>query len=36
MPGTELVETYLKKLIDQGNGELDSSAIGKIVLDQDN
>lgn len=34
MPGTELVESYLRKLVDQGNGELDSSAIGKIVIDQ--
>ena len=34
MPGTELAETYLRKLVDQGNGELDSSAIGKIIIDQ--
>lgn len=34
MPGTEAVETYLRKLVDQGNGELDSSAIGKVILDQ--
>ena len=36
IPGTEIVETYLKILVDQGNGELDSSAIGKIVIDQNN
>ena len=35
IPGTELIETYLRKLVDQGNGELDSSAIGKIVIEQD-
>jgi len=35
MPGTERIERYLKELVDQGNGELDSSAIGKIVLEND-
>ncbi|QMU60316.1 MAG: NAD-binding protein [Gammaproteobacteria bacterium] len=34
MPGTERVEKYLRKLVEQGDGELDSAAIGKIVLDQ--
>ncbi len=35
IPGTERVEKYLRKLVEQGDGELDSAAIGKIVLDQD-
>ena len=34
IPGTEMVEKYLRKLIEQGDGELDSAAIGKIVLDK--
>ncbi len=34
IPGTEMVEKYLRKLIEQGNGELDSAAIGKIILDE--
>ena len=33
MPGTELSEKYLQILLDQGNGDLDSSAIAKVVLD---
>jgi 2-hydroxy-3-oxopropionate reductase len=35
IPGTERAEKYLRKLIEQGDGELDSAAIGKIVLNQD-
>ena len=35
IPGTERVEKYLRTLVEQGNGELDSAAIGKIVLEQD-
>ena len=31
IPGTEMVEKYLQKLVEQGNGELDSAAIAKIV-----
>ncbi len=33
MPGTELSEKYLQALLDEGNGELDSSAIAKVVLE---
>ncbi|MDH3608470.1 MAG: NAD(P)-dependent oxidoreductase [Gammaproteobacteria bacterium] len=32
IPGTEMVEKYLRKLVEQGDGELDSAAIAKIVL----
>ncbi len=31
IPGTEMVEKYLQKLVEQGNGKLDSAAIAKIV-----
>ena len=34
MPGTELSDKYLQILLDQGNGELDSSAIAKVVLEK--
>lgn len=34
IPGTVMVEKYLRKLIEQGDGELDSAAIAKIVLDE--
>ncbi len=34
MPGTEMVEKYLRKLVEQGDGELDSAAIGKIILNE--
>ncbi|MGH1537527.1 MAG: NAD(P)-dependent oxidoreductase [Gammaproteobacteria bacterium] len=34
IPGTERVEKYLKEIVEQGNGELDSAAIGKKLLDQ--
>ncbi len=33
LPGTELSDKYMQTLLEQGNGELDSSAIAKIVLD---
>ena len=33
MPGTELSDKYLQMLIEQGDGELDSSAIAKVVLE---
>ncbi len=33
MPGTELSGKYLQALLDEGNGELDSSAIAKVVLE---
>lgn len=33
IPGTIMIEKYLRKLVEQGDGELDSAAIGKIVLD---
>ncbi len=33
MPGTELSDKYLQTLLEQGNGELDSSAIAKVVLE---
>jgi 2-hydroxy-3-oxopropionate reductase len=36
IPGTIMVETYLRKLVEQGEGELDSAAIGKIILDKNN
>ena len=29
-----MVEKYLRKLVEQGDGELDSAAIAKIVLDE--
>ncbi len=34
IPGTERVEEYLRELVEQGNGELDSAAIAKIVLNE--
>ena len=34
IPGTERVEKYLRNIVEQGNGELDSSAIAKLVLDE--
>ncbi len=34
IPGTERAEKYLKEIVQQGNGELDSAAIGKLILDQ--
>jgi 2-hydroxy-3-oxopropionate reductase len=34
IPGTAMVEKYLRKLVEQGDGELDSSAIGKVVIDE--
>ena len=34
IPGTERVEKYLRELVEQGNGELDSAAIAKIVLNK--
>jgi len=33
LPGTELSDHYLQALLEQGNGELDSSAIAKIILE---
>lgn len=32
LPGTELSEKYLQALLEQGDGELDSSAIAKVIL----
>ncbi len=32
MPGAELSEHYLQALLDQGDGELDSAAMAKIIL----
>ena len=34
IPGTERVEEYLRELVEQDNGELDSAAIAKIVLNE--
>jgi len=34
IPGTERVERYLRNIVEQGNGELDSSAIAKLVLNE--
>jgi 3-hydroxyisobutyrate dehydrogenase-like beta-hydroxyacid dehydrogenase len=33
MPGTELADHYLQALLEQGDGELDSAAIAKIILE---
>ena len=33
MPGTELSSHYLQSLLEQGNGELDSAAIAKLILE---
>ncbi|MDW3094172.1 MAG: NAD(P)-dependent oxidoreductase [Gammaproteobacteria bacterium] len=33
MPGTELSDHYLQALLEQGDGELDSSAIAKVILE---
>ena len=33
LPGTELSDHYLQALLEQGDGELDSSAIAKIILE---
>jgi len=33
MPGTELSDGYLESLLEQGNGDLDSSAIAKVILE---
>ncbi len=33
MPGTELSDHYLQTLLEQGNGELDSSAMAKVILE---
>ena len=33
MPGTELSDKYLQMLLEQGNGDLDSSAIAKVILE---
>ena len=33
MPGTELSDKYLQILLEQGNGDLDSSAIAKVILE---
>jgi 3-hydroxyisobutyrate dehydrogenase-like beta-hydroxyacid dehydrogenase len=33
MPGTELSDHYLQVLLEQGDGELDSSAIAKVILE---
>lgn len=32
IPGTDLVADYLEKIVETGNGELDSAAIAKIIL----
>ena len=34
MPGTDLVSGYLEKIVDSGEGHLDSSAIAKLILGQ--
>lgn len=34
MPGSELSEHYLQTLLEQGDGELDSSAIAKVILEK--
>ncbi|MFK8026801.1 MAG: NAD(P)-dependent oxidoreductase [Gammaproteobacteria bacterium] len=34
MPGSELSEHYLQALLDQGDGELDSSAMAKVILEE--
>ena len=36
IPGAKMAEQYLKKVVEQGNGELDSSAIAKIIFDEIN
>ena len=36
MPGAEMAEQYLQKLVEQGNGELDSSAIAKVIFNNSN
>lgn len=33
MPGAELCSQYLEQLVEQGNGELDSASIAKIILE---
>jgi 2-hydroxy-3-oxopropionate reductase len=33
IPGTELSSHYLQSLLEQGNGELDSAAIAKLILE---
>ncbi|MFK7795557.1 MAG: NAD(P)-dependent oxidoreductase [Gammaproteobacteria bacterium] len=33
MPGAELSDFYLQSLLEQGNGELDSAAIAKVILE---
>ncbi len=34
MPGAELCSQYLEQLVEQGNGELDSASIAKIILEK--
>jgi 2-hydroxy-3-oxopropionate reductase len=34
LPGTEIVEKYLATLVERGDGELDSAAIAKVVLNK--
>ena len=34
MPGTDLVSCYLEKIIESGEGDLDSSVIAKLILGQ--
>ncbi len=34
MPGAKMAEQYLKKVVDKGNGELDSSAIAKVIFNE--
>ena len=34
IPGTEMTEKYLRRLVENGDGELDSAAIAKIILNE--
>ncbi len=36
MPGTELVANYLEKIVDNGDGELDSAAIATLIFNESN
>jgi len=34
LPGTDLVSKYLQKVVEHGDGELDSAAIAKVIFDE--
>ena len=34
IPGAEMAQQYLKKLVEKGNGDLDSSAIAKVIFSE--